>query len=1125
MSRNTDTNSPTMVALMGKIDSPEDLVVAPYCSPYYGPDTPYQFRYILEQRGSIPCTTLAEEEWRGRFYEYNTLYYDPTKTYLPWPGLDDDGNDRYPNSDVENALFDPMDPDGNKLNLLEDSALLGEDFLGDDYLDLDREYNYHESDDWADWCDSKGIPHNSCKGWRYYYLDGSELKMRWVRDLTEDKQTSFANWFTYHRTREFVAKYAIASIVSQVEGVRVGYGNINDHSETEEIGDIGDISDPNDGNRSDLLDKIYDTTLSGNTPLRSHLRGIGEYYKTGSLFGETVGTPILNEADNGACQSNNTILMTDGYYDLYDPYDSDTLPSTLGNIDENSGTPYSDSWSNTLADIAMNYYANDLSETLDGMQRMHTYTVSLGLTGSLNPDNINTSEGSSFSSWPNPSLEGPYRVDDLFHAAVNSRASYFSSKNPAALTQALTSTIEEITSETQSTNSAASSGPRLQAGSMVFLSEFSSGNWSSKFLGYSVNDSGEISSTPAWDAAEELPSPGDRIILTTNNTTGLGIPFAWNNISETQKTALNNGHADGNTIGEARLNYLRGASPTDVGYSFRERDSLLGDIINSSPVYVGTPAMLIPDTAPYGVSDNRYSTFKNEKKDRTPMVYVGANDGMLHGFNAKPDSGLDDGGKELLAYVPETVFNNLHELPGSNYSHRYYVDQAPTVADAYFAKSGSGSEDWHTVLVGGLGAGGRGIFALDITDPSSFSDSITQASSTVLWEFNSNDDSDFGYSFSKPTVALVAGDRWAVIVGNGYNSDDGHAKLFIIYLDADPSDGWNIGSDYLKIDTQIGSIADKNGLSSPAIVDTDGDGYTDRVYAGDLHGNLWAFDISNNDTTEWGSAYEDNSNAPKPLFTAINAGSERQAITTKPEVIRHPYQATIPANKNNPTSPNLMIFFGTGQYLVTTDLDNTETQGFYGIWDKGEGQLNRSNLIQQTITSGTDSNNSIEARITSDIKVPYYDTNSSQRFGWLLDLDSATAATGERVIAGAKIINNIVFFNTYIPNAAPCDPGGDSWFMFVKAINGGIPPRPVIDINASNSINDDDMVTLPEETTSAPSGMKTAGTFGSPLFDLGTGGSTGSVINNTSDGLERRIANISPKALGKRISWGELRLE
>ena len=494
-------------------------------------------------------------------------------------------------------------------------------------------------------------------------------------------------------------------------------------------------------------------------------------------------------------------------------------------------------------------------------------------------------------------------------------------------------------------------------------------------------------------------------------------------------------------IGKARLEYLRGDRSNEgkKGYQFRERESLMGDIIHSSAVYVGAPTLKWPDGGKFPIGANAYSRFAKDQKSRRGVVMAGANDGVLHGFAA-------DSGKELLAYLPGSLFSaaaseGYHYLTDSDYSHRYYVDGTPTVADAFIRSHFSSAESWRSVLVGIEGAGGRGLFALDVTNPSKFDES--NAGDLVLWEFNSSDDQHLGYTLARPTVALLPNGRWAAIFGNGYQHTAmvtptaGQAELFVLYLDGGLDRKWTEKKDYLRIPTGAGSPAKRNGLATPAVIDTDGDQVADRVYAGDLQGNLWAFDLSSDNQDDWAVVHGG------PLFS----GKADQPITVRPEVVRHRAMVA----KGN--QPNLMIFFGTGQYLVAGDNTSRDVQTFYGVWDRADGGLHRSDLVEQVFLKGKHA----DGRITDpdrwqNLKVDYKQAGSGDRYGWYLDLPDA----GERVVTDARYLDGLVFFNTLVPSdPRPCAAGGTGWMMSVDAFTGGSPITPAFDFDENGAIDAD----------------------------------------------------------------------
>ncbi len=598
----------------------------------------------------------------------------------------------------------------------------------------------------------------------------------------------------------------------------------------------------------------------------------------------------------------------------------------------------------------------------------------------------------------------------------------------------------------------------LQRGERLFLSQFRENGWSGELLAIDSNSNSAMGNI-MWRAGERLAtlSPEQRTILSYDGKKGVAL--RWRALNAVQQYHLQG--SDEEETAQARLAYLRG-SHADEGRAggLRPRGSRLGDIVHSRPLYVAAPALFYPDAAPFGNDSARYSQFKNAQSQRQNMLYIGANDGMLHGFNA-------EFGDERIAYLPHSLFNKLTPLTSPAYEHHYYVDMTPTAADAFFSLRDFGQKSWKTVLAGALGRGGRSLFLLDITDPEEFYEG--NAERLVIWEFSSEDDADLGYTLSRPLIALTHANnrsRWALIVGSGYNPDNTHAKLFILFLDADSRDGWDEGSDYITISTHSGSNSELNGLSSPAAVDIDGDGVVDRVYAGDLKGNLWAFDLSSSNPEQWHVA-NGSRTSPSPLFTAHNAAGTLQPITTKPAVIHHPSQTD-----SNNQSPNLLLFFGTGRYLTETDPNNREIQTFYAVWDTGRSQLQRGQLVAQVISRQNSTTR--PTRLTSNNEVRYSNESEPRRFGWYIDFVSQP---GERIIADAVATREVVLFSTFTPNSENCNLGGSSWFMFVNALNGGLLNTPVADINGDQNIDFLDRVSTSGVGSRGvpPSGVEIAG--------------------------------------------------
>jgi len=499
-----------------------------------------------------------------------------------------------------------------------------------------------------------------------------------------------------------------------------------------------------------------------------------------------------------------------------------------------------------------------------------------------------------------------------------------------------------------------------------------------------------------------------------------------------------------------RLDFVRGNTSQDGIGLIRNRSSRLGDIIHSAPLFIGAPISNWPDASPFG--DALYSHYQAnlQTTPRESIVYVGANDGMLHGFKSS-------NGAEVFAYLPSAPASSndnaaLHYLTESDYGHRYYVDGSPVSADVYIDPNSSGTPSWRTILVGTLRGGGQGLYAVDVTDPVQFQNTQTAASDSVLWEFTNQTgtgDPDLGFTFSDPQVTMMNNGKWAVILGNGYNSTGTDtAELMILFIEKGLDGQWtfnvdNTLTDYIKIDTAVGSSASKNGLSTPSLIDLDGNGTTDRIYAGDLQGNLWSFDVSDTDPSIWDIAHKDVSNNSVPLFAAGNT----QPITMKPLLIKVDWVT----NQTN-NAPNVMVYFGTGQYIATGDATNTDQQSFFGIWDTGVA-VAASKLVQQTFLSGFP----VNTRVLSTNSVQYNSPPSNGNLGWFINLPEI----GERVIVNAFELQGIVFFNTMTPSSTPCSAGGDSWLMAADKKTGGNQSIVAFDFNGSGTLDNADKVADP----------------------------------------------------------------
>lgn len=1015
--------------------------------------------------------------WRAWNKDYNALYYNPDVTYSPWMGKDIGGNS-YTNASPTAAPLNPYRPDDGTQNLTVDQTYASRYCPTDDNISVTFYPALYFV--WTD-TDNNGVV-DAADGHTLVEIkptgiskctSASDLPRCLKRDYVDEIQ-NFANWFTYYRKRDLTMKNAMTKVVAP-STKRMGMSTIHNRDTIGvPIKDIDDITLPVDTtaqtNKATLLARIGQITPGGGTPLLAGLDNVGKYFSGVSqtaLFGSAPDplTPILSKADGGACQQNFAVLMTDGYY-------TDSI-SSVGNADADGASPdttgntifdggaYADTYENTLADVAMTYYERDLS-TLENKvkvvagideathQHLVTFGVAFGVNGTLaaNPPNRTAAF-----TWPMPtvSTNNPERIDDLRHAAYNGRGEFLNAKSPDELATSLSESLSAIDNRVGSAAAVAVNSRSLNTETALYQARFDPSDWSGDLRAISVNLNGGIGNE-LWSAKAKLIAQHwdtGRRIITWNGSAGT--PFRWNDLSASQKAALKDAGDATDARGQERLNYLRGDDDkvNKIPYSFRERKDKfkLGDIANSSPIYVGAPPYLP------ALETTAHATFRSTVRARTAMVYVGANDGMLHGFEAAT-------GNERIAYVPNLVFENLKLLTSPTYGHRYYVDGSPTAADAFgtFATCPTVTVDavtttpacWRTILVGSLAGGGKGIFALDVTDPAVF-DAENTAAPAALWEYltvttpSPGVDPDLGFGYGQPAITKLANGKWAAIFGNGYNSARGHAVLYIVDIVT--------GAVIEKIDTGAGTSTTPNGLSSPAVADVDGDYVVDYVYAGDLEGNLWKFNLKGNSTSTWKVAYNA-SGKPAPLIKAVDSSGSVQAITSRPEIGKHPI------------GPGYMVYFGTGRYIATDDSapKTVPRHTFYGVWDKdgNNTQVARVDLLSQTISAQVPPT----TRTVTDTAIVWRtgasgaacNTSEGTCLGWAADLpDTGEMSVSNPTLVGGDIPR--VIFTTLIPEGTPCSAGGKSWLMELKPSNGGRPDasRAILDTDGDGSVTNKDL--------------------------------------------------------------------
>ena len=931
---------------------------------------------------------------------------------------------------------------------------------------------------------------------------------RKVDVIGEKQQKNFAIWYSFYRNRALATLTAARLAFAELSpAVRFTWQSLNAckqlNGTASGCGDnrFREYSPAQRGRFFSWLDSLpfYD-----GTPLRGALVRAGEFLKGDTAWHKTPNGSGNTTANTYACRPSYHVLMTDGIWNgdenISAPAQHDGASFTLADNETYNGTraPYADSTSTkTLADYAMHYWANDLRPGLDNnlppfiysaevkddywdprndpatWQHMVNFTMGLGLSRSLNQSNREwagaTHSGTGYqnllsgnASWPKAEANSNNNVYDLWHAAINSRGEFFSVDSPNAMVQAFDDILSRIAGRKSSAARPAINSGQISTDennngvvkTVSYQTSYASDdNWSGDVKRFEKTWNAEADSfetSEIWSAKSEVPGWQNRnIYIASEDGSGLA-SFDWDNAGAADSVGTlayflsrnpeNNNVAD--ALGPQRLDYLRGNREGE-GTTFRRRSSVLGDFYSSSPAVVFGPRYLVHFSNKLE-GNTAYSTFATNIAGRTPRLYVGGNDGMLHGFNALT-------GVEEFAFVPSAVFHKLNKLTGNNYSHEFYVDGSPVVADVY-----NGTE-WRTILVGTLKAGGRSIFALDITTP---------GSEELLWEF---DDSSLpadaavkmGYSFSQPTIARLHTGTWAVVFGNGYesaNNTNGKAALFIV----DAMEGTLLKS--LEVEG-VNGIA--NGLSTPKLADYNADGVADYAYAGDLQGNVWRFDLLRNGRSDSApfTTEDDGENAISdfevayggaPLFSAVaNTGTNaRQPITSAPSLVLHP------------TGFGYLVVFGTGKFFETGDKegDKSIAQTVYGIWDKqtlgeeaSDPNISRSSLQMQEIVTQTTveaDGTTRQGLVLSANNVRWQASDSAPaQDGWYLNLRQSQ---GEMVVENMSQLGRTIFFQTLIPNDDPCGDGANNWTYAINPFTGGrtshnaFDYRPTTDIGTTN---------------------------------------------------------------------------
>jgi len=799
-----------------------------------------------------------------------------------------------------------------------------------------------------------------------------------------------------------------------------------------------------------------------------------------------------------------------------------------------------------------------------------------------------------------------FRPQDMWHMAINSRGKFYPVTG-GDLTSVFADIFDDIIVDTTAPISGftSASGSVSRVGTESYQTSYiaaddpnsNDNRWYGYVTSDSISTAGTATPNTAWgtkdggknkttaDKLDEITNISNRLILSYDFLkagTQKGVSFKWANLTNSttgassrmwlNKGTVGTGSASaiatsiaGDSKGEDRLNFVRGdrtKEAINTGGTFRNRKNRQGDIVNSAIWYVGPPAS--------GYTTTSYKTFAGNYRDRHPMLYVGGNDGMLHGFSAYD-------GTEKIAYVPHGVVQNLAKFTDPAYTHQYYVDGSPMSGDVNIGTAES--PDWRTYLVGTLGAGGRGYFVLDVTKPGSANGKTgvsnefteTNAANLVVMDKTAapakdaappgipadpNAHADIGHIFGSPVVSesnlqramqitRTNDNRWALITGNGYNSVNERPVLLIQYLD---------GAKELKTIPVTSTTAcpagaaKGNGLSTPQFLDVNSDGVPDFAYAGDLCGNVWKFDISNvsgdvatngiADASRWGVAFDGS-----PLFTATytaSGSSSRQPITAAPSL------------RPNREVGGLMVAFGTGQNLTEADRSDTSIQTVYSILDNTRYQIEstgankgkvkvktsdptpatvggRSDLVSQSVDGGTGTGTAGSSASTgrsfwklNSQEVTYAckasDTGCTVKRGWYLDLPVA----GERVTTSFDFYDgsNILEIISEKPASGSATASGEEvcapqpqaakpFRTLIGIASGAAATPPIMDVNGDGAYTAADNVS---------GGVAARSTASSKELRFAT---KDKQIRKGNDGKEDKLAKLPELLL--RPNWRQLK--
>lgn len=1017
--------------------------------------------------------------------QVNSIWYDPSVLYLPWVGPD--GVNRLPPSDPAAAPYNPATTAALNLTKTVTLGSASTPKVGEWCKELGKCSNKLGNLSFNPglyYILTPGADPNNAASYTTYNINSTVAAAKvFPRAATRtdcqtnagecsqaEERQNFANWFTYYRTRELLTKGAVSdTLASFVDKIRAGWAQINmtnDPNGTRRVqADVKFLDGGANSHLSSMLGNIQTYQSDGRTPLRVAMDEVGAYFQSSDENNPWLTVP--GDASSGSleCRRAMNVLMTDGYYNDEnfsspnvdgengpwhgDPSATETTASNPLNKSPMryvKAVPYQDSYSSTLADVAMKYFVEDLRKDIANKvmpvagdiaywQHLNQYTVGLGVKGTLDASTPAAKKATLAAimagslSWPNPDDGDPQKIDDMWHAAVNTGGDFYSVRNAPELANALVEAINGAVEPPASEAGVAVSSNSLVTGSLKLVPWFTGTAWTGDLAAYAMDTKGVFPTTHTWLASAGVGLAAERNLYTWDGTKSIefkSVPSMGAVQTEVGATTL--------------TDYIRGdASNEGIGpTSYRRRNGkLLGDFVNSPPVYVKDLVNL-----GYEKFDTSYTEYLKQKGARaTPLVFLGGNAGMLHVFSGGSSS---TDGKELYGYLPKDGLKNLKIIAKTNYGtasnfHQFFVDGPLVETDAMIATRRYPTAAWSNLVLGSMGAGGTGLFALHVDTLSP----TTLNAETLLWEKSKADITNLGYVFS-PIVAgkLRGAGGWVGLVGNGAFSDSGTASLLVLDL------ATGAVKQELVVDATGG-----NGLMGVTLLHNVSNEVV-AAYAGDLKGNVWRFDFDADGVGAIGFG-------KTALFTATGSGGA-QPITAAPQWVR------------NTAGPGRVVVFGTGKLMTTADAVDGQKQTLYGVLDPTpEGAssvtsvspfrgLTNVRTVLAPRTAATD------ARTNPNVATSYYDITGSPidwatQKGWYMDLPfpNDQGPAFQREIYPVLILQgSYAFFQTLVPaeDAADCDTANGAGYNYLLNASTGLPSTsPVLDTDNSGTVDDKDL--------------------------------------------------------------------